>query len=265
MAEAGVGPVGRSPAVLSLHRATRLVETVAEMGDAGITTIARRLGWTKSMVHRQASTLASLGYLEQDEETGRYRLGLKLFELGSKVVRQRDLRREAGAAVEALMHDSQETVHLAVLDDTRGDVVYVHIMEAPQAIRLYTEIGARHPSYCAATGKVLLAHLPDERLERLLETLTLRRFTDNTIADKAALRTHLATVRRRGYAVDREEYRVGVCGVAAPIRDHRAHVVAAINVGGPASRLTPAAISTLVPRVKQAAADISRRLGYLGH
>ncbi len=253
----------RSAAVLSLQRATRLMELIGEMGEAGISELARRLGWTKSMVHRQASTLQGLGYLEQDPGNGRYRLGLKLFALGSLVVRQRELRDQAIPVLETLMERCQETTHLALLDEGRGDVVYVHKVEPPQAIRLYTEVGAHHPAYCAATGKVLLAYLSDERLRRALAAQPLRRHTPRTIADPDALRAHLAQVRAQGYALDDEEYREGVRGVAAPVRDHRGQVVAAVNAGGPTSRLTDAAIQALVPHVEQAGAEISRRLGYL--
>jgi DNA-binding IclR family transcriptional regulator len=255
----------RTAAVLSIRRTARLLETIGELGEAGISDLARRLGWTKSTVHRLAATLEELGYLEQDETTGRYRLGLKLFELGSLVLRQRELRREAAPVMELLMQQTQETVHMAVLDERTGEIVYVHKVEPLQAIRLYTEIGAHHPAYCAATGKVLLAFLPEDRLERLLERLSFQAYTPRTITDPLALRTHLADIRARGYAIDDAEYKPDVRGVAAPVRDHRGQVIAAVNAGGPASRLTLERAHALAPLVQAAAQEISRRLGYLEH
>ncbi len=254
----------RSSAVLSILRAARLLEALGECGEAGISELARRLGWTKSTVHRVAATLVQVGYVEQDRRTGHYRLGLRLFELGNLAVRERELRSQAAPLLEALMQATQETVHLAVLDEARGEVVYIHKVEPPQAIRLYTEIGAHHPAYCAATGKAMLAHLPETRLNRLLADLALQAFTPRTITSPEQLRAHLTTVRRQGYAVDDEEYKDGVRGVAAPIWNHHGEVVAALNVGGPASRLTPDRVRSLAPLVQQAAHELSRRLGFTG-
>lgn len=250
--------------MLSVLRAARLLEAIGELGEAGISELARRLGWTKTTVHRLASTLRGIGYLEQDVATGRYQLGLRLFELGNLVLRERELRNEAAPVLEGLMQAVQETAHLAVLDEPALEVVYVHKVEPPQAIRLYTEIGAHHPAYCAATGKAMLAFLPRALLARLLAGLELRAFTQHTITDVGALQDQLAEVRRLGYAVDHEEYRAGVRGVAATVWDHSGRVVAAINIGGPANRLTLERLHELAPLVQQAAAEISRRLGFVG-
>ncbi len=252
----------RDTAILSVLRAARLLELIGDLGEGGVSDLARRLGWTKSTVHRFASTLTRIGYLEQDAKTGRYRLGLRLFELGNSAIRARELRHQAVPILEALMQATQETVHLAVLDEARMEVVYVHKVEPPQAIRLYTEIGAHHPAYCAATGKAILAFLPEARRARLLQGATLRPATPRTIVDPDVLVTHLAEIRQRGYAVDDEEYREGVRGVAAPVFDHTGQVVAAVNVGGPASRLTPERITMLAPLVQQAASEIASNLGY---
>jgi DNA-binding IclR family transcriptional regulator len=198
--------------------------------------------------------------LEQNRETGKYRLGLALFELGTLVRRKMDAASASHNEITALGESTGETVQLALLDHL--SVLYIRIRESKQAVRMSSSLGSRAPAHCTSVGKALLAHQPAELVAQVVEN-GLKRYTMNTITDPAALVEELASVRAKGYAVDDEEIEVGLRCVAAPIRDHSGHVVAAVSVAAPVQRMTKKNILSTVPGVVAAAEAISRRLGYM--
>jgi len=227
--------------------------------EIGISALAQRLGLAKSTVHRLASTLIDADILEQNPETGRYRLGLALLELGLLVRRKMDVTNEARPYLRALRETTGETVHLAILD--RTSVLYVNKLESKQAIRMSSEVGSRAPVHCTGDGKALLAFQPDEVIEELIGR-GLDQRTPNTITDPAALRRDLAAVRERGYAVDDEESELGLRSVAAPIRSHSNAVVASLSIAGPAHRISRKTLQSHARELVSAAEAISQRLGY---
>jgi DNA-binding IclR family transcriptional regulator len=159
-----------------------------------------------------------------------------------------------------LWQNSQETVHLGVLND--GEVLYVEKLESPHTIRMYSEIGRRAPLHCTGLGKALLANLPAEEIEQVIEQRGLRRYTENTLVNRADLFEEMAAIRFRGAAFDNEEHEKSVRCVAAPVYDAQGRVIAAISIAGPAFRMTPERQKDLVPYVVEASQRISRRLGY---
>src|SRR4051812_11395290 len=167
--------------------------------EIGISNLARRLALPKSTVHRLASTLVDAELLEQNPETGAYRLGLALFDLGMLVRRKMSFVNEARPYLRALMERTGESVHLTVLD--HAAVLYVNNIASPQAIRMQSNLGARVPAHCCSEGKVLLAHADAEVVEQVIAGGLLPR-TPKTIVRVQQLRNELATVRSRGYAVD---------------------------------------------------------------
>jgi len=254
-------PRARRLRLSSVANALRLAKSFSEAEpEMGISALAARLGLAKSTVHRLATTLVEYDMLEQNAETGKYRLGLALFELGTLVRRKMDVMNEAQAQIHALADATGETLQLAILD--HQSVLYIRIRESRLAVRMSTGLGSRAPAHCTSVGKVLLAYQPAEVVERVIEA-GLPRFTDNTITDPARLREELAGVRLRGYAIDDEEIEVGLRCIAAPIRDHSGSVVAAISVAAPVQRMTKKAVQSTVLPVTAAAEAISRRLGYL--
>ncbi len=245
----------------SVANSIRLTKSFSEAEpEMGISALASRLGLAKSTVHRLATTLVEYDILEQNRETGKYRLGLALFELGTLVRRKMDVMNEAQGQIHALADTTGETVQLAILD--HHSVLYIRIRESRQAVRMSSGLGSRAPAHCTSVGKVLLAYETAEVVQQVLD-LGLRRFTDNTITEPARLLEELASIRQRGYAIDDEEIEAGLRCVAAPIRNHSGRVIAAISVAAPVQRMSKKGVQATVPSVIAAADAISRRLGYL--
>ena len=252
-------PGARRARLSSVANSIRLVKVFSETeSELGISALAARLGLAKSTVHRLAATLVDYDMLEQNRETGRYRLGLSLFELGSLVRRKMDVWGEARPQLHALREMTGETAQLAIFDHL--NVLYIHKMESRQAVRMSSNVGSRGPAYCTGVGKALLAFQPPEVI-RLVIDAGLVRHTESTITTADALQKELAAVRGRGYAVDNEEMEAGLRCVAAPIRDHSGRVIAAIGVAGPVQRMTRKILQTYVPLVTASADAVSRRLG----
>jgi DNA-binding IclR family transcriptional regulator len=248
--------------IQSVARALTLLEQLAGRGGrASLADLARDLELSRSTVHGLLATMRHHGFVAQDA-TGQYVLGIKLFELGTVAVSRLDLRAIAGPVLQRLVDEIQETVHLVIGDNL--EVVYIDKRESPQSMRIVSQVGHRLPAYCTGVGKVLLAFKPPEDLDRLLAGATLRPQTGNTITDKELLKTHLAQIRNRGYALDNEEIIEGLRCIAAPIRDHTGQVVAALSISGPSIRLKPDKVEDMIPKVIEAATDISHQLGHRG-
>jgi len=227
--------------------------------ELGITALAKRLGVAKSTAHRLATTLVSEGLLEQDRDSGRYRLGIALFRLGALVRQRMDVSSEAKQFLYELRETTQESVHLAILDGI--EIMYVYNLESTQAIRMRSDIGVRKPAYCTAEGQAILAFQPPDAIEAAIAAGLAPR-TPQTITEPARLRAALAEIRKRGCAVEDEESEIGMRAIAAPIRDDGGAVIAAVGVAGPAARLSKRTIAAFVPHVIGTAVAISRRLGY---
>ena len=254
-------PKARRMRLSSVANAIRLTKAFSENEyEMGISALAPRLGLAKSTVHRLATTLVEYDILEQNRETGKYRLGLALFELGTLVRRKMDTASESRAQMYSLAEMTGETVQLAVLD--HQSVLYIRILESRQAVRMSTIVGSRAPAHCTSVGKILLAHQPSEVLQQIIDN-GLKRYTPATVTDPAQLTEELAVARAKGYAIDDEEIEVGLRCVAAPIRNHSGRVIAAISVAAPVQRMTKKNVQTTAPMVVAAAEAISRRLGYL--
>lgn len=181
------------------------------------------------------STLADEGILDQDAETGRYRLGLSVFDMAAAMPKQRSLHEAVLVSMTELRSRTGETVQVGVLDGQ--EVVYVERLDSPSTLRVFTELGRRVSAHRASTGKVLLAFLSKSQRETVLSGWTLEAATEFTITDPVALKSELSLIRRQGFAENRQESELGVVSVAAPIRDAAGSVVAAMSVAGPVERV----------------------------
>lgn len=245
----------------TVSNAARLLKTfLPHEEELGVSELARRLRLGKSNVHRLVATLLDEGLLERDPRTGRYRLGIVMFELGEAVRVHMDLHAAAGASLIALRQRTGESVQVAVLDVP--DVVYVDRVESPHTFRLYTDAGRRAPLHCTSSGKLLLANSPDSDQAAFLATARLEPVTRHTVTDAEQLRDELLTIRARGWAESINERQVGLASVAAPIRDLTGEVVAAIGVGAPLSRFRAVTRRRLIQSVVEAGQTASRRLGW---
>jgi DNA-binding IclR family transcriptional regulator len=227
----------------------------------GVREVAETLGVAKSSAHDLLTSLAQVGLLGRTE-AGRYRLGWRLVTLSETLLATTELRREARPILEELAAQYQETIHLAILDDTK--VVYVDKLEGRQAVRVeLTSLGTRLYPHCSALGKVLLAHRPEAEVRRIIKTGGLPRFTANTLTDEDELEQALAKIRRQGYAYDLEEILPDLCCVGAPVRNHTGHVIAAISMSVPAYRFQRSQ-TEFRKAVVRAGKIVSERLGYYG-
>ncbi len=236
--------------IQSVSRALDLLEAFTfKEGALGVTELARKLKLHKNNVFRLLATLETRGYVEQDKETERYRLAAKVYEITAVYLHHLDIRRLARASLEALAQKCAETAYLAVLD--RSSAVYVDMVESEQPVRVAPRLGRRFPAASAAAGKALLASLPGDQRELLLGPETA-----------PALLGALTRAAALGYAVDDEECEAGVRSVAAPLRDQAKGVLGAVEVSGPAMRLSLERIEAEVaPLVVSTAHEIEARLG----
>lgn len=244
----------------SVTSALRLLKCFLDAdAELGISSMAKRLALAKSTVHRMAVSLSREGFLEQNPDNGRYRLGLTLFELGTHVRRRMDVSSLGLPLLGALRDRAQESVHLAVL--ANAAIIYLYNLESSQAIGTRSYLGARKPAFCTCEGRVLLAFSPQQAVAAVLKQGLVAR-TPNTNTDPKALQKLLEEIRHDGYALDDEESEVGVRGVAAPIRDISGQVIAAVGLAGPTQRLGKKELRGLIPQVVSTADAISARMGY---
>lgn len=252
--------MGNGQTLTSVTNAARLLKQFSNKDrELGVTELARRLNLGKSTVHRLVTTLTAEQLLARDPDTGKYRLGIAMYDLGSAVASHLDLHEAVIVPMERLRNLTKETVQVAVLDGR--DVVYVERLDSPNTLRLFLEVGRRNSAHATSTGKVLLAHLPSAELHLLLDGWQLDSKTDQTITDHQTLIQELDQIRKQGYAHNLNESEQGVLSVAAPIRDRGGRVVAAMSVAGPDARMG-SAMNEMTLGVVEAAAMASRRLGY---
>jgi IclR family transcriptional regulator, acetate operon repressor len=245
-------------AVRSVDRAAALLLALGDsQGEAGVTELARRLGLHKSTASRLLATLQKRGLVEQDDESGKYRLGVVVIRLAERAERTLDLRGIAMDELERLGRLTRETVSLVVRD---GDAVLtVAQREGSSQAAVADWTGRTSPLHCVAGGKVLLSAMAERDVLSIVRR-GLVAHTERTITELEPLLEELARTRRRGYGSDLGEYQPSVCGVAAPIRDAREAVIAAVTIWGPVARLNPRRIPELAAQARRAAAAISLRL-----
>jgi DNA-binding IclR family transcriptional regulator len=243
----------------SLEKANRLLLAFSEASpELGVMDLARRVGLNKSTVSRFVATLHELGLLERVDHGRKYRLGLRVFELGTLAARHRPLFEQAEPAVEKLALQIRETVTLAVL--LGRDLVFLH--KAERGLEACAAaLGRRYPANCSASGKVLLGYLPESERADILAGRLARR-TENSIIAARSLERELAAVVELGHAVDTQELMVGIRSVAVPIHDRNGTAVAALGVSGAVRRIPTANVPALVTALRRTAAEVSRRLGH---
>ncbi|NIO03922.1 MAG: helix-turn-helix domain-containing protein [Proteobacteria bacterium] len=247
----------------SVLRAARILESFSfEKSTYTNSELSKKLHLNKSTVTRLLCSLEKAGFLQRNNKTAEYRLTHRLFRIGSIYINQIGLHSEAMPLLSELASSCKETVHLAVLNEF--EVFYLDKVESSQSIGMMSRIGNKSPSYCTGVGKVMLAHLSENDLEKFFCSIELKGHTPNTITDPAKLRLHLHKIREMGYAVDNAEHETEVKCVAAPVRDRAESVIAGISISGPVFRMTQERIKKeLIPAVKETANMISIRLGYV--
>lgn len=248
--------------VRAVERALQILNSFDdEHPERGVSEISKEVGLHKATTHRILTTLAKYGFIERSLDGSKYRLGVQLIDLGFKVTRRLNLRKESLPVITDLALKIDETVDLSIFDQM--EVLYVEVIQSRHALTVAAAVGRHVPAYCTASGKLFLSQLTEEQLTHYLNK-PLRPLTKNTIVEPDGLKQALEEVRQNGYALDNEEFEYEVRAVAAPIRDQHNKIAAVISVPGPASRLTLERIEEITPLLLQSAEEISRRLGYTG-
>ncbi|MBS7525290.1 IclR family transcriptional regulator [Fusibacter paucivorans] len=249
----------KSAHVKSVERAFILVEELAkEPREYSLTEISRTLNWPKSTVHGLLSTLVQYRYVDQSPETGRYRLGIRFFELGMHVGRMWDIRGVASPYIQKLNQTLGEMVQLGTED--KGEVLYLDKIDSLHLIRLVSEIGGRLPLHCTGLGKVLLAYMPSDQMHFIIRKHGLKRFTDRTITTLPLLEKDLSAIRDQGYAMDDGEIMEGIRCIAAPIFDGRNHVRYAVSVSGLLADMKGTKLGQVKASVVRTADEISKAM-----
>jgi DNA-binding IclR family transcriptional regulator len=221
--------------------------------------LARAAQLHVSTVFRILQTL-KLRHFVVEAPGGLYKIGPRAFEVGNSFLRNTSLQSEGQQIVERLAAETGETANMGILDS--DEVLYLAIAHGQRELGIQSNVGTRHPLYCTALGKVLLAGLGWPEARKLLSRIERIQMTENTIVDVGRLGEELRKVAAQGYALDNEERILGVRAVAAPVRDHSGRVIAAISAAGPAFRITGDNLEHLMSLVPNLAAEYSERLGY---
>lgn len=253
----------RDYTIQSVSNAFDLLEQFhGDNSEFGITDLSRRLKLTKNNVFRLLTTLASRNYIEQDKAAESYRLGLKTMELGQVVARQMIRRNNPREIMEVMVKECNETLTLSILKDFH--TVNLDTVECDHPLRVVPRIGVRAPAYCTAAGKVQIAYMAKDTLGRYLSSCQFQRYTPHTITDPKQLTKQLQQIARQGYALDLEEFELGVKSVSAPIRDYTSRIIGAVTFSGPSMRFDEEFMNgKVLTFITKGAANISAKLGYL--
>ena len=233
-------------------------EEAVENGGLGVVRVAQLIGREKSQVSRALKTLAESGLVDRDPSTLHYRLGWRFFALAARAGEQR-LLSVAPPLLERLVKDLGETAHLSVLQGT--EVLTVLSRSPSHAVKAVGWSGRTVPVYCTSSGRALLFDHDRDALSEFLSAVEFRRLGSNTVRDTGELYERLAVARAQGYALVDEEFEVGLVGAAAPVRDFRGLIVAALNVSAPKFRLGER-LEEAGKEVKKAADELSTQLGW---
>jgi DNA-binding IclR family transcriptional regulator len=248
--------------IQSVTNALNLLEQFkADRDELGVTELSKRLSLHKNNVFRLLATLEAKGYIEQNKATENYRLGVKSLELGQTFIKQLGLVRQAKPFLKEIVEKCNEMAYLGTI--RQNSVIYLDGEEANQTVKVANRVGWRLPIHCTAIGKAQIAYASEEEWDKLGILDHMERFTPNTIIDRAEFTKHIKEITKRGYALDDEEYNLGVRCVGVPLRDYTGRVVGGISVSGPSFRMTDEVLKKkIIPAVAEAGEKVSKRLGF---
>ncbi|WP_336338293.1 IclR family transcriptional regulator [Haloarcula brevis] len=238
--------------ITATRTSLRIVEALKRLDGAGTTAVANHLDIAKSTVHNHLRTLEDEGYITK--EGSAYRVGLRFLELGEYKRHRMDIYETARPEVASLAEETGEMANVAV--EEHGEGVYLARAEGTEAVTVDTYGGKRVNLHCTALGKAILAELPEERVDAIVDEHGLPARTENTITDRAALKSELADIRERGHACDHEERLPGLRCVAAPVTSVDGDPVAALSVSGPTSRIKGDRFHEEIPELLQSAVNV---------
>lgn len=250
---------GQSSTIQALDRGLSVLSALARDGGGTLSDVSMRLGMPASTAHRVLATLEKHGYVDMDEATQTWRVGLEAFRVGASFMQRTNLLEVGRASMRGLMEETGETANLGILDNDR--VVFIGQVETHNPIRAFHRPGSNGPMHASGIGKALLAAMPRAEVENLFRRTGLEQFSPKTLTDPAELLLDLRITRDRGWSFDDEERYEGMSCVAAVIYDAFREPVAGISVSGPSARFAPGALPALGAAVQAAARDVTERIG----
>lgn len=249
----------RGATVKTLAKALSVLECFTrETPELGVTAISNRLGLHKSNVHNILSTFEHCGYIERNEQGGKYRLGYKILELSHVINLNLGLHKVVVPFMKALADEVGETVYFAVPKDEM--IIYLDGAYPSSSFAIRSMMGEKAEMYCTSLGKAMLAFLPPDKAAIAINRQSMAAFTDTTITDVMALIQELDSVRVRGYSIDNMEHELGIRCVGVPVFSRDGALVGALSISGPSPRITDEAIERYALRLKTIAQQISVHL-----
>lgn len=250
---------GQASTIQALDRGLSVLSALARDGGGTLSDVSMRLGMPASTAHRVLATLEKHGYVDIDEASQTWRVGLEAFRVGSSFMQRTNLLEVGRASMRTLMDETGETANLGILDSDH--VVFIGQVETHNPIRAFHRPGSQGPMHASGIGKALLAGMPQTSVEALLRRTGLTQYSPKTLTTPDALLQDLAETRARGWSFDDEERYEGMCCIAAVIYDSFREPIAGISVSGPSARFTPAALPGLGAAVMAAAAEVTAQIG----
>lgn len=254
-------PQKTGPTIQSVDRALDIFETLARSnGRLSLAEISARTKLNSSTCHHLISTILRRGYVIQDRETRRYSLGSKIFELSEARASQIDLVDLAMPSLQHLNRQTGEAIHLCAIEGL--DLITLTKLGSHHAVKVDSTVSKSNAAHATATGKAILAWLPENEIDEILATKGMERFTEHTIIGRTELMEQLRAIRRHGYAEDVEEFEPGVVCIGAAIRSHKGTVLGSISLSLPTMRVSDASLTRAREQVMMVAAEISREIGH---
>lgn len=243
----------------SVYNTLEVLDLLSKHEEMGVAEISKELNMGKASVFRMLYTLWKKDFVHKTSDA-KYKLGIKFTHYGMIVLERQNILSVIKPFLKRLRDEHNETTHMSILDDDYN-IIFMHKELSDSSIQMTSRIGAKKPSYCTATGKVLLASLTDSELDNAIESFEFVRKTNNTIMNKNDLIGELIRIRNQGYGEDLEESEIGLICYAAPVKDITGKAIAAISISGPSVRMRQNRV-VLIESIKETAEEISEIMGY---
>lgn len=242
----------------SVDNALRVIEILSENEEMGITELSGKLDLGKSTAFRLVSTLENRDFVIQDPKNGKYRLSMKFVTIGSNILKRKSLINIVHPYIKKLTEQYNESTYISVLDG--NNIIVIDKVVSSNAILMDIKIGAVMPAYCTANGKVLLAYIYRDNIDKYIKNTNFIKYTDNTILDGDKFKKELDNIMLNGFAVNNEENEIGLTCFASPIKNSKGEAIASISISGPTSRITEKK-ENLIASIKETAEQLSKILG----
>lgn len=246
-------------AVSSVVKVFNILEALGQQKEIGVTELSQRLITSKATTYRFLQTMKSLGYVDQEGEADKYSLTLKMFELGSKSLEYVDVVALADKQMQYISEQTNETVHLGVLDD--HSIMYIHKIDSSYSLRMHSRIGRRNPIYTTGIGKILLSDHSDESIRQLFSDIKFEKSTPRTLENVDQFLDEIKTVKQQHYAEDNEEQEPGLYCIAVPVYNRFGSIVYGLSISFPTMRFDQKRKSYYVRLLQNAGKKISEQLG----